>query len=86
MNIELLKQWRISLALASLLASVLTISACQEKPEPEPSPEDNISTEESVPMSAEPAEHNDIVVNNEDVSLHEVEDDSDAAANTNMSQ
>ena len=86
MNIALLKQWRTSLALISLLAGALTISACQEKPEPESSVEDSISTEESVPMSAEPAEHSNILINNEDASLSEVEDDTVASVNTNVSQ
>lgn len=86
MNIALLKQWRTSLALTSLLAGALTISACQEQPEPETSPENSMNAEESVPMSAEPAEHNAILVTNEDASLNEVAGDTVASVNTNVSQ
>lgn len=86
MNLELLKQWRTSIALTSLLAGALTVSACQQQQETEPSLEDSISAEQSVPMSAEPAENNDVLVNNEDASLNEVEGDTIASVNKDVNQ
>lgn len=86
MNAKLLKQWRTSVALTGLLAGALTISACQKEQETEPSLEDSISAEQSVPMSAEPAEPNDVVVDTQDPSLNEVADDTAASVNTSVSQ
>lgn len=86
MNAKLLKQWRTSVALTGLLAGALTISACQKEQETEPSLEDSISAEQSVPMSAEPAEPNDVVVDTQDPSLSEVADDTAASVNTGVSQ
>lgn len=86
MNAKLLKQWRTSVALTGLLAGALTISACQKEQETEPSLEDSISAEQSVPMSAEPAEPNDVVVDTQDPSLNEVADDTAASVNTGVSQ
>ena len=63
MSLELLKKLRTSVALTGLLAGALTISACQQQSEPESSMEDGVNAEESVPMSAEPAEPSDVVVN-----------------------
>lgn len=85
MNVQQLKQLRTSVALTGLLAGVLTLSACQQQPESEPSLED-ISTEQSVPMSAEPAEPSNIVVNTEAASLNDVQEDTVASVNTNVSQ
>lgn len=86
MKTELLKQWRTSIALTGLLAGALTISACQQQQETEPSLEDSISAEQSVPMSAEPAEPNDVVVDTQDPTLNEVESDTVASVNTGVNQ
>lgn len=51
---------RRSVFVTGLLLSAIAISACS--PEPEPNVEDSITAEESVPMSAEPAEPNDMVI------------------------
>ena len=48
--------------------------------------EDGVNAEESVPMSAEPAEPSDVVVNTEDASLNEVEDDTVASVNSSVTQ
>ena len=86
MSLELLKQFRTSVALTGLLAGALTISACQQQSEPESSMEDSINAEESVPMSAEPAEPSDVVVNTEDATLNEVEGDTVASVNSGVTQ
>ncbi|MGE6330177.1 hypothetical protein ACQKCW_06220 [Psychrobacter pacificensis] len=86
MSLELLKKLRTSVALTGLLAGALTISACQQQSEPESSMEDSVTAEESVPMSAEPAEPSDVVVNNEDASLNEVEGDTVASVNSSVTQ
>ncbi|MGO2277535.1 hypothetical protein [Psychrobacter sp. AOP7-D1-21] len=85
MSVEFLKKVRSSVVLTSLLASALTVSACQEQPEPEAGME-GVNTEESVPMSAEPAEPNDVVVDTEDASLNEVEGDTTASVNSDVMQ
>ena len=86
MKVQLLKQWRTSMAMTGLLAGALTISACQQQQDADPSLEDDINAEQSVPMSAEPAEPNDVVVENQDPSLNEVEGDTIASVNTPVSQ
>jgi cytidylate kinase len=86
MSLELLKQLRTSVALTGLLAGALTISACQQQSEPESGMEDGVNAEESVPMSAEPAEPSDVVVNTEDASLNEVESDTVASVNSGVTQ
>lgn len=86
MKTKLLKQWRTSVALTGLLAGVLTISACQQKQDADPSLEDDINAEQSVPMSAEPAEPNDVVVDTQDPSLNEVEGDTVASVNMPVDQ
>ena len=86
MSLELLKKLRTSVALTGLLAGALTISACQQQSEPASSMEDGVNAEESVPMSAEPAEPSDVVVNTEDASLNEVEDDTVASVNSSVTQ
>lgn len=83
MNLELLKQLRTSVVITGLLAGAITVSACQPKQETEPSLEDSISEEQSVPMSAEPAEPSDVVV---DAPASEVEDDTIASVNTGVNQ
>lgn len=85
MSVEFLKKVRSSVVLTSLLAGALTVSACQEQPEPEAGME-GVNTEESVPMSAEPAEPNDVVVDTEDASLNEVEGDTTASVNSGVMQ
>ena len=83
MNLELLKQWRHSLVVTALLAGALSITACQPKQETEPSLDDSISEEQAVPMSAEPAEPSDVVVDAPDI---EVVDDTVATVNGGVSQ
>jgi len=85
MSVEFLKKVRSSVVLTSLLAGALTVSACQQQSEPE-SEVDGANTEESVPMSAEPAEPSDVVVDTEDASLNEVEGDTTASVNSGVTQ
>lgn len=75
MTIELLKKLRTSVALTGLLAGVLTLGACQQQSETEAGIDDGAHSEETVPMSAEPAEPNEVVVDTADASLSEVQDD-----------
>lgn len=84
MNLGPMRQWRTSVVI-SILMSAMTISACQQQ-EPEPSLEDSISAEQSVPMSAEPAEPNNMAVTTEDASLNEVRQDTIATVNTDITQ
>ena len=86
MSVEWLKQLRTSVALTSLLAGVLTVSACQQQSEPESGMEDGTNTEESVPMSAEPAEPSDVVVDTENASSNEVDGDTVASVNSGVTQ
>lgn len=86
MNLGPLKKIRASVFVTGLLASAISLSACQQQPEAEPSLEDDINAEQSVPMSAEPAEPNDIVVSTEDASLNDVQDDTIATVNTGVMQ
>ncbi|WP_201548524.1 hypothetical protein [Psychrobacter sp. Pi2-1] len=86
MSVEFLKKVRSSVVLTSLLAGALTVSACQQQSEPESGMEDGTNTEESVPMSAEPAEPSDVVVDTEDASLNEVEGDTTASVNSGVMQ
>ena len=86
MNLNSFKPLRVSVLMTGLLAGVISLSACQEKPETEPSLEDSISAEQSVPMSAEPADHNNVVINTEDATLNEVQDNTVATVNTNVTQ
>ena len=74
MSLASLKQLRTSVALVGLLAGALMLSACQQS-ETESGSEEGVDTEEVVPMSAEPAEPNDIIVNTEDTTVSEVADD-----------
>ena len=83
MKVELLKKMRTSVVLTGLLAAAMTMSACQQKQETELSLEDSISEEQSVPMSAEPAEPSDVVV---DAPAGDVEDDTIASVNTDVNQ
>ena len=88
MSLASLKQLRTSVALVGLLAGALTLSACQQS-ETESGSEEGANTEEVVPMSAEPAEPNDIIVNTEDTTVSEVEDDevvSDEVASETVAQ
>ena len=86
MSLGSLKKIRSSVVTTGLLASIIAISACQQQPEPEPSLEDNISAEQSVPMSAEPAEPNNMVVATDDASVNEVADDTIASVNSAVTQ
>lgn len=86
MSLRALKQLRSSVIAASLLASVIGVSACQQQAEVEPSLEDDIAAEQAVPMSADPADPNDIVVATNDATLNEVADDTVANVNTDVTQ
>ena len=86
MNLRSLQQFRSSVIAASLLAGVIGLSACQQQAEVEPSLEEDIAAEQAVPMSAEPAEPNDIVVATDDATLNEVTDDTIANVNANVTQ
>lgn len=86
MSLESLKQLKSSIIISALLASVMTISACQQQ-EPEPNLEDNIAAEQgSAPMSAEPADASDNVVAVDDATLNEVENDTVATVNDDIMQ
>lgn len=84
MKFQSLKKSRTSFVVTGLLAAMLSLSACQQGPEPEPSLEDAISEEQAAPMSAEPAEPNDAVV--ADATLNEVEGDTVATVDDNIMQ
>ena len=86
MNLGSSKQLFSSVMISGLLAAALSVSACQKEPELEPSSEEDIAAEQSVPMSAEPAEPNAIVVAEDDASLNEVQDDTVATVNTGVTQ
>ena len=86
MNLGLLKHSRSSVIAAGLLASVLGLSACQQKAESEADLDNETVSEESVPMSAEPAEPTDLVVATEDPTLNEVKSDTIANVNTGVVQ
>ncbi|MCH1783374.1 hypothetical protein [Psychrobacter glaciei] len=86
MSLERLKQLRTSVTMTALLAGALTVGACQQKQEPEQSLEDDISAEQSVPMSADPAEPNDVIVAPTDASASQVEDDTVASVNGGVTQ
>lgn len=58
-----------SVFITALLTCAIGISACQS--EPEPVVEDSVSNDESVPMSAEPADPNDMVIAANDAALDE---------------
>ena len=85
MNLGSSKPLFSSVMISGLLAAAISISACQKEPEPEPSLEEDIATEQAVPMSAEPAEPNDMAVA-EGASLNEVQDDTIATVNTGVNQ
>lgn len=86
MSLRSLQKFRSSFVAASLLAGVIGLSACQQQAEVEPSLEDDIAAEQAVPMSAEPAEPNDIVVATDDATLNEVTDDTIANVNADVTQ
>jgi len=86
MKLGPLKRLRASVLVTGLLASAISLSACQQQQAPEPSLEDSINAEQSVPMSAEPAEPSDMAVTTEDASLNEVQDDTVATVNTGVTQ
>lgn len=82
MSLGLSKSLRASAVMTGLFACAISISACQQEPETEPSLEEDIATEQAVPMSAEPAEPNDIAV----ATVNEVQDDTVASVNTGVTQ
>lgn len=85
MSLQLPKSLRASAIMTGLFACAISISACQQQSEPEPSLDEDIAAEQAVPMSAEPAEPNDTVVA-PDASLSAVQDDTLATVNTDVSQ
>lgn len=86
MQLELIKKLRTSILVSGLLAAGISISACQQQAETDPSLEEDIATEQAVPMSAEPAEPNDTVVTANDATLNEVQSDTAATVNTGVTQ
>ena len=62
---------RPSVLIMSVLAGALSLSACQQKPDPDANLDDGINAEETVPMSAEPADPNITVLATEDAALNE---------------
>lgn len=86
MSLRSLQQFRSSVIAATLLAGVIGLSACQQQAEVEPSLEEDIAAEQAVPMSADPAEPNDIVVATDDATLNEVTDDTIANVNADVTQ
>ena len=73
MSLGLSKSLRASAMMTGVFACVISLSACQQEPETEPSLEEDIAAEQAVPMSAEPAEPNDTIVA-PDATLNEVQD------------
>lgn len=86
MNLGRSQKLRASVFMTGLFVGAIGLSACQQQSEIEPSLEDKISAEESVPMSADPAEPSNRAVNNEGASLNEVQDDTIATVNTGVTQ
>lgn len=86
MNLRSTKPLRSSIMVTGLLAAAMSISACQQKAEPEPISDDRATSEESVPMSADPAEPNDIVVTADDADVEDVQEDTIASVNTGVTQ
>lgn len=85
MSLKLSKSLRASAVMSGLFACAISISACQQEPETEPSLEEDIATEQATPMSAEPAEPNDAVVV-ADATVNEVQEDTVANVNTGVTQ
>lgn len=54
-----LQQSKTSLLMMGLLTAVIGLSGCQQSAEPEAADTDTAAVEKDVPMSAEPAEHDD---------------------------
>lgn len=88
MNLSLSKPLRASFMATGLFAFALSISACQQQQEAEPSLSEDITAEQAAPMSAEPADPNNPVVdvNTDDATLNEVQDDTVADVNTDVNQ
>ena len=89
MSLELLKKLRSSVVLTCLLAGTLTITACQQS-ETEENAVDDINTEETVPMSAEPADPNEVVIDTidtidtTDTAMDEEKDDTTASTESDV--
>lgn len=86
MNSSPTTKLRHSALITGLLASVIGISACQQQQEPDTSLENDIASEQAVPMSADPAEPNDVTVNVDDATLNDVQDDTVANVGTEVTQ
>lgn len=83
-----LGQHQKSVLLTSLMALAISLSACQQQKEPESSSDTAMSTEQDVPMSAEPAEPTDAIVatEGEDAPADEVADDTVAMVTGGVAQ
>ena len=79
-----LGQFRGSMLVTGLMIGALSLSACQ-KPEPDNSAETDLSSEQAVPMSAEPAEPNDAIVAT-DAPADDVADDTVAMVTGGVAQ
>lgn len=86
MGLRSFKKLQLSVFTTALLAGALTVSACQQQQEPEPSLEESINSEESIPMSADPADSNDPALAGDDATLSEVQDDTIATVNQDVTQ
>lgn len=85
MSLRVSKSLRASAIMTGLFACAISISACQQEPETDPSLEEDIATEQAVPMSAEPADPNDTVVA-ADATVNEVQADTTANVNSAVTQ
>ncbi len=86
MNIKPPKKLSSSIMVTALLAGAMTISACQQSQQPEANPEDSINAEESIPMSADPADPSEVVLAIDDEApLNDIPDQDDTVATTNSS-
>ena len=70
MSLKLLKKLRSSVVCTCLVVGALTVTACQPS-ETDENVVGGANTEETVPMSAEPADHNDVVIDVTDESLED---------------
>lgn len=86
MHLGPFKKLRSAAITAGLLASVIGLSACQQQQEIEPSLEDRVDAEQSIPMSADPAEPNVVVVATDAPTLNEVQSDTIATVDTEVTQ
>lgn len=77
---------RPSVFMMSLLAGAISITACQQQSDTDANLDEDINTEETVPMSAEPADPNVTVLSTDDGSVDDVADDTVATVNTGSTE